>query len=624
MNSPKLIYLQKNSGQTYYFRIYIPKDLIEHFNGVKQLRVSLKCAIQSRSVKISKILKIKVSSLFEEIRMGMTFLDIEQIKEILRIEIRKQILHSHRVMEGTNRWDDDGIKRSLDSIQKKELTLKDRLKSDPKSYKDEVESKLEEILKSLDIQVEKNSLEFQKLRNNFIDLYLLRHEWMRELVNQTGKSDDDFRKNAQEKMGMNLFPELQESSIEDFRKSAQQNILKTKSEDLSSDSVAGKKISEYAGLFYDRKRLEETSEKEIGELRRIINDFIEVMGDLSIVQINKGVVSEYISLESKLPPQRRKSASFRDLGIPQILELKGIETQSIQNINKRISKLSVFANWCVRQGYFSENPFQDMKFSIKKKKISGREPFTNKDLRRILAKETFLKWTINFHHKHNPSHNETGWYPKEKENWGTQNSSKKRVKTLPVQPSGAKNQLPYYWIFPLGIFTGMRTNEMCQLRCSDVRKENRIWMIHVEDTEDTNVKSDAGIRKVPVHPQLIKLGFIEYIAKQRRKKKERIFWELTKSRDGYIKQISRHYNERVLPALGIWKKNTKVLYCTRHTFINKLYSEKVDENVIKVLVGHEKEFTMKHYGGEPFTPERLLEEISKVSYSGINWNGLKI
>jgi hypothetical protein len=33
---------------------------------------------------------------------------------------------------------------------------------------------------------------------------------------------------------------------------------------------------------------------------------------------------------------------------------------------------------------------------------------------------------------------------------------------------------------------------------------------------------------------------------------------------------------------------------------------------------------MKHYGGEPFSPERLLEEILKVSYSGINWNGFKI
>ena len=35
-------------------------NLIEHFDGVRQLRVSLKCAIKSRSVKITKILKIKV------------------------------------------------------------------------------------------------------------------------------------------------------------------------------------------------------------------------------------------------------------------------------------------------------------------------------------------------------------------------------------------------------------------------------------------------------------------------------------------------------------------------------------------------------------------------------------
>ena len=61
-----------------------------------------------------------------------------------------------------------------------------------------------------------------------------------------------------------------------------------------------------------------------------------------------------------------------------------------------------------------------------------------------------------------------------------------------------------------------------------------------------------------------------------------------------------------------------------HPFDNKLYSEKVDENVIKTLVGHEKEFTMRHYGGDPFAPERLLEEISKVNYSGINWKKLKI
>ena len=79
-----------NSGNTYYFRRKIPTDLIEHFGGVKEFRISLKCAIKSRSVRVSKILAETVSGIYEEIRQGMKSLDVEQIKEILRIEIRKQ------------------------------------------------------------------------------------------------------------------------------------------------------------------------------------------------------------------------------------------------------------------------------------------------------------------------------------------------------------------------------------------------------------------------------------------------------------------------------------------------------------------------------------------------------
>ena len=170
----------------------------------------------------------------------------------------------------------------------------------------------------------------------------------------------------------------------------------------------------------------------------------------------------------------------------------------------------------------------------------------------------------------------------------------------------------------------MRTNEICQLRLIDIKKQQNIWFIFVAGTEETKVKTDNAIRKIPIHPQLIDLGFIDYVTTQKKSKKGRLFWELTEDRDGFASHVSRHYNQRFLPAVGVWEKYTKVLYCTRHTFINKLYSEKVDENVIKNLVGHEKEFTMKHYGGDPFTPELLLEEIPKFSYYGINWNGLKI
>ena len=206
-NCGNLVYARK-SGDTYYFRSFIPKDLIDHFGGLREFRLSLKSAIKSRSVKITRVLSKIVSKIYEEIRQGMKSLEIEDIKEILRIEIRKQILHAHHVDLGTNKWDDSGVEKSLDSIQKKETNIKDVLKSDLKSYQKEVDEKLEGILSSMDIRVEKDSVHYKRLRKNFIDLYLLRHEWMRELVNETGKKDDQFRRDAEVEIGMPLFPDV--------------------------------------------------------------------------------------------------------------------------------------------------------------------------------------------------------------------------------------------------------------------------------------------------------------------------------------------------------------------------------------------------------------------------------
>ena len=586
MNFPHLLY-SPNSGESFYFRHRIPTDLLEHFGGVKEFRISLKCAIKSRAIKTTKILAKILAGIYEEIRQGMESLDIEQIKEILRVEVRKQLLHAHHIFEGTNRWDDSGIEKSLNSIQLKETKFKTTLKSDLKSYQNEVDAKLEDILKSLDIKVEKNSVNFKKLRNKFIDLYSLRYDWMRELVNETGKTDNDLKITAQTKLNFELFPELINSPIienyapepkEPYRVSAPTN---------------SEQISDCANKYYARKKVEGVREKGIQSDKSVIDEFVEIVGDIGFASVTKKEVSHYIDVQTKLPSNRNKKIEYRDLTIKEVMELNlpQKETQTPQNINKRIGKLSVFANWGVRQGLINNNPFSGMKFLLKKQP-NKRQPFNNKDLRIILNPETYFKWTVEFKH--------------------------------PFRKGRVIYNMPYYWIFLVGIFSGMRTNEIAQLRTQDIKKEKNIWFMYVSESEETRVKTENAIRKVPIHPQLTELGFIDYVGNVKRKKKDRIFWELKQERDGYAGNLSRHYNERFLRAVGVWEKIVKVLYCTRHTFINKLYSEKVDENVIKVLVGHEKEFTMKHYGGEPFTPERLLEEISKVNYSGINWKKLKI
>ena len=43
---------------------YIPFDLIRYLDGVRKFRFSLKCAITSRPIRITKVLGVKFSSLF--------------------------------------------------------------------------------------------------------------------------------------------------------------------------------------------------------------------------------------------------------------------------------------------------------------------------------------------------------------------------------------------------------------------------------------------------------------------------------------------------------------------------------------------------------------------------------
>ena len=54
---------------------------------------------------VSVTLQNLIKELFRDIRQGMKDLDIEDIKEILRTEVRKSILHSHHMDLGTNKYD---------------------------------------------------------------------------------------------------------------------------------------------------------------------------------------------------------------------------------------------------------------------------------------------------------------------------------------------------------------------------------------------------------------------------------------------------------------------------------------------------------------------------------------
>lgn len=75
-----------------------------------------------------------------------------------------------------------------------------------------------------------------------------------------------------------------------------------------------------------------------------------------------------------------------------------------------------------------------------------------------------------------------------------------------------------YWVPLLGIYTGARQSDLCQLRTMDVEEEGGGLFIHItSDAEDedegilgTSMKTLQGRRKLPVHSALMALGFGDY------------------------------------------------------------------------------------------------------------------
>jgi len=573
-------------------------------------RISLRCGNKVISKKICLYLYQETQILYEQIRMGKS-LTIDDIKEILRIEVRKQIKHTQHYYLGTNVFDEEDTKKSLELVSTRETKMKEDLSGkNVKEYEKELDKKLDGILSSLDIEIETNSIHYKNLRRQFIQIYQLRFDWIRTIIKETGKFDEDsFRREVDEKLKVSLFPDLQSNQPPPVSTEPSQPhqierepyLVSTNSVEVKYNKVEKSKLIREVVDEFLVLRKGVVGEKLLDEYRVLTNEFIEIIGNIPVSLLSKEDIRNYIKTLIKLPINRRKNPRYRDLSIKEVMKLKGVTPQSRINVNKCLTRLTTFMRFGVSQGYIKENYIDGMKIPISKKdERKKREPFSQEDLEKILNPKTYLRYTID--------------YKKISSNQHTTFTTNKNVKL----------GTPYYFSFIIGIFSGMRTNEISQLRVDDIVKEGNVWMIIIDETQGKRVKTTSSIRKVPVHPTLISLGFLDYVEIIKSKGFDRVFPELTKDRDGYSSKISRHYNQNFLPSIGVWKKQVKVLYSTRHTFINRCYNKGVDRDVIKEIVGHEPDFTMEVYGGNPFSPKRLYQGISKVSYSNIRWNRLKV
>src|SRR5687768_14137237 len=77
------------------------------------------------------------------------------------------------------------------------------------------------------------------------------------------------------------------------------------------------------------------------------------------------------------------------------------------------------------------------------------------------------------------------------------------------------------WLPFLALYTGGRLEELGQLRTADVREHDGVTYLAIEGGDGKRIKNRSSRRRIPVHPELVGLGFLSFVARQRTATHER-------------------------------------------------------------------------------------------------------
>ena len=144
------------------------------------------------------------------------------------------------------------------------------------------------------------------------------------------------------------------------------------------------------------------------------------------------------------------------------------------------------------------------------------------------------------------------------------------------------------------------------------------------DTEGKSIKTAASRRKFPIHPELVKMGFLDYIAGQMASGSTKVFPELPAGKNGYrSNRFSRWFNEGFLPKVGAKTEKTK-FHSFRHNFRDALRDAVAPIEIVEALGGWTGKSSSGDRYGKGFTPDHLLKYVEQIKYPDLDLSHLYV
>ena len=323
---------------------------------------------------------------------------------------------------------------------------------------------------------------------------------------------------------------------------------------------------------------------------------VSVIGeDSPISMLGRAECRDFLEVLRFLP--RNAAKRFPSLSAREASErsrrVGNVEIISAANANAIMGNLSSFLNWAVNEELLDKNPTRGLRLPDKVAKRDKRLPFSAMQLQHIFSAPLYV---------------------------GCLDGLRGYNKPGSERPRNAR-----FWIPLIGLHTGARLGEICQLDVTDVRLVNDIPCIVVctasqVGSTDKRVKTRASERIVPLHQRLLDAGFLRYVADKQRGGSTKLFDDIEVGETGSRSVAFSKWFTQFLRNCGARRERTS-FHSFRHNFRDELRSAHIEHDIAMMLggwtLGAASRSVSENYGSG-HRVEALRDAITKLQFADID------
>lgn len=328
----------------------------------------------------------------------------------------------------------------------------------------------------------------------------------------------------------------------------------------------------------------------VHEYKRAVEMFIQLHGNLSVAEIRKSHARQFREALQLVP--RIRKGDLLEASLPELsawgAEHPEAPKVSSGTVNKQLGAVQAIAIWGHHNGVVPEDtpwsdPFHKMRVDENE---SERGPFEIAELQLVFKSPLFTKSEL---------------------------------------PTGARGDAGI-WLPLLALLTGARQAELGGLKASNVQvvAGSTLQFIYIvsDAKAGKTLKTRGSERAVPVHPQLVELGFLKFVERRRKSGEDAwLFPEIAPDRRGALPAWSKWFG-RYLRTIGV-TDTAKVFHSFRHGFKDAARAAKISQEVHDALTGHSNPSTVSAgYGAknmiQRFGAKVLSDAVKKISYPGLD------